>query len=59
MGGERLSPVLYAQSLQRRDVVYDDTKAFEAQNGAMYNLDFTITYRANKKRYSGVWGTSN
>ena len=55
MGGERLSPVLYAQSLQRKDVVYDDTKAFEAQNKAMYNLDFTITYRANKKRYSGVW----
>ncbi|RPH26076.1 MAG: TonB-dependent receptor [Bacteroidales bacterium] len=55
MGGERLSPVLYAQSLQRKDVVYDDSRAFEDQNQPMYNLDITITYRANKKRYSGVW----
>lgn len=55
MGGERLSPVLYAQSLQRKDVVYDDSRAFEDQKQPMYNLDITITYRANKKRYSGVW----
>lgn len=55
MGGERVSPVLYAQSIQQKEVVYDDSRAFENKSSASYNLDVTITYRANKKRYSGVW----
>ncbi len=55
MGGERISPVDYVQSLLRKDVVYDESKAFENRSSASYNLDITITYRTNKKRYSGVW----
>lgn len=55
MGGERISPVLYSQSIQQKEVVYDDTRVFENRSSASYNLDITITFRANKKRYSGVW----
>lgn len=55
VGGERYSPVLMAESLQEREVVFDESKAFEAKESPMYYLDFTITYRRNKKRYSGVW----
>lgn len=55
MGGERISPILIAQSLQSKGVIYDETKAFEDQNDAVYNLDLTLTFRTNKKRYSGVW----
>lgn len=55
IGGERYSPVLEAQSIQLRRVVYDESKAFEDQSKAMYYLDLTITYRANKAHYSGVW----
>lgn len=55
IGGERFSPVLEAQSLQEKRVIYDESKAFEDQCKPTYYLDLTITYRANKKRYSGVW----
>jgi len=55
MGGERFSPVLVAQSIQAKKIINDESKAFEDQNGAMYYLDLTITYRTNKKHYSGVW----
>lgn len=54
-GGERYSPVNYEQSLLDRQVVYDESRAFEMQNPAVYNVDITITYRANKSRYSEVW----
>jgi len=55
MGGERFSPVLEAQSLHAKRIINDESKAFEDQNGAMYYLDLTITYRKNKKHYSSVW----
>ena len=55
MGGERISPVNMTESLKAKSVVYDESKAFEDQSSPMYYLDLTITYRANKKRYSGVW----
>lgn len=55
IGGDRISPVLMAKSLQDETVYYDETKAFEIQNPATKYLDFTLTYRTNKKRYSGVW----
>jgi len=55
MGGERVSPVLMTESLQAKQVIYDESKAFKNKGNAMYYLDFTITYRTNKKRYSGVW----
>lgn len=55
MGGERYSPVNYAQSMQDKTIIYDETFAFEKQNPTVYNMDISITYRANKRRYSGVW----
>lgn len=55
MGGERISPILWEQSVERMRVLYDETRAFEDQVSATYNLDFTVTFRADKKRYSGVW----
>jgi hypothetical protein len=54
-GGERYSPVLMEKSLQERVIVYDESKAFQNQESPMYYLDFTITYRMNRKRFSGVW----
>jgi hypothetical protein len=55
LGGERYSPVLINKSIDAKKVYYDETKAFDAQQSATYYLDFTITYRVNKKKYSGVW----
>ncbi len=55
VGGERTSPVLIEKSLQAKTVIYDESKAFEEQLPSMYYLDFSITYRINKQKYSGVW----
>ncbi|MGE0078406.1 MAG: carboxypeptidase-like regulatory domain-containing protein [Bacteroidales bacterium] len=55
MGGERYSPVNYEQSMFDKQIVYDETRAFEKQSPTVYNMDITITYRSNKSRYSGVW----
>ena len=54
-GGERTSPVDIDKSLQYRNIFYDETRAFEKQEATVYNTDISITYRVNKKRYSGVW----
>jgi hypothetical protein len=55
MGGERYSPVLIDKSIQNKEVFYDESRAFEKQYSPTYYLDFTITYRINKKRHSSVW----
>jgi hypothetical protein len=55
MGGERISPVLTDKSLQEKTIIYDETKAFQDQMPATYNLDITFTYRTNKKNHSGIW----
>ena len=55
MGGERYNPVNFTQSMQDKTIIYDETFAFEKQNPTVYNMDISITYRANKRRYSGVW----
>lgn len=55
MGGERYSPILFEKSNQMKQVVYNESQAFTEQNASSYYLDFTITYRNNKSRFSGVW----
>ncbi|MCF8381442.1 MAG: TonB-dependent receptor [Bacteroidales bacterium] len=55
MGGERYSPVLTNESIQDKLVIYDESNAFDEQLPAMYYLDLSISYRANKTKYSGVW----
>ena len=50
-----MSPLDIAQSMQNRMIFFDETRAFEQQGSTVYNVDITITYRANKARYSGVW----
>lgn len=55
MGGERISPIDIEKTEQKRIIVYDESKAFDNQLPARYNLDITATYRINKKRHSSVW----
>lgn len=55
MGGERISPLLTDESLLAERVIYDETKAFQDQMPATYNLDITVTYRTNKKKHSSIW----
>jgi hypothetical protein len=55
IGGDRISPVLMAESIQDQTVYYDDTRAFEIQTPTTKYLDLTFTYRINKPRHSSVW----
>ncbi len=55
MGGERTSPVLVQESLKQKSVIYDESKAFEKQLPAIYNLDLSFSYRINKMKHSSVW----
>ncbi len=54
-GGERTSPIDTEKSLLAKRVILNEQKAFEEQEATTYNVDITITYRANKSKYSGVW----
>jgi hypothetical protein len=53
LGGDHYSP--YMADPINKDVVYDETKAFQKQYPPTSYLDITITYRINKLKYSGVW----
>ncbi|MBX2921191.1 MAG: TonB-dependent receptor [Chitinophagaceae bacterium] len=54
IGGERYSPVDKEKTLAEKKIYYDERKAFEKQAGPMYYFDATITYRVNRKNYSGA-----
>ena len=51
-GGNRYTPVDVAASLQARDVVFDDTRAFANQVAPGLNVHFTASYKINKKKSS-------
>lgn len=55
LGGERKTPINTSESIKQKYVVYDESRAFDQQYPATYYLDFTVTYRTNKKHYSGTW----
>ncbi len=54
IGGQRYSPVNETESLQKMWVVYDESKAFEEQLPVSIYGDVSITYRVNRKKYSGI-----
>lgn len=55
MGGHRTIPVNETLSHLEREVVYDYSTPYEGQSPADVFVDLTISYRKNKKKYSGIW----
>jgi hypothetical protein len=55
MGGDRLSPIDFNKTSLKKDVYYDDTRAFSVQMSSTKYLDLTISYRINKPGHSSVW----
>jgi hypothetical protein len=55
VGGERVSPILSEKSMERELVFFDESRAFENQLPSAIFVDFTMTYRVNRTRYSNVW----
>lgn len=55
LGGQRYSPVDVDKTLANKKIYYDEQHAFEKQADPMYYFDLTITYRINRKKYSGIF----
>ncbi len=55
MGGERLTPVLEDESYLAKEVIYDDTKAFESKKPDPFVACFNFTYRINKENHASIW----
>jgi hypothetical protein len=54
-GGDRKSPVIYNESIARQEVIYDESRAYSVKNPASFYIDFTITYKKNKPKYTSTW----
>jgi hypothetical protein len=55
LGGDRISPVDNESSQAIHDVVYDESRAFENREPAVYFLDFTASWQINKPGHSSTW----
>lgn len=55
LGGERSTPIQNEKSIKEKRVIFDEARAFEEQYPASCYVDLTLTYRTNKKHYSGTW----
>lgn len=55
MKGNRWTPAMINESLAAQEIVFDHSRAFEAQGPDTYFLHATITYRKNKKKHSSLW----
>jgi len=54
-GGDRVTPVDEEATYMTREVVYDDSRAFEDQNPTTLYAHFTINYRKNKPKHASIW----
>jgi hypothetical protein len=55
MGGDRISPLNEQASLQKREAVYDETRAFSESKPNVWYADFTINYKINRAKHSSTW----
>ena len=55
MGGLRYTPALYDESIAGQMYKPDNSQAFARQFPSSTGVDFTISYRINNARYTGVW----
>jgi hypothetical protein len=55
MGGDRLTPILEAESIETGEIVYDYSKAYSGKEKNAAILSFSISYRINKQNHAGIW----
>jgi len=55
LGGDRLTPMLEAESIQQQDIVYDYANAYSEKEKDAKVLSFSISYRVNKSHHAGIW----
>jgi hypothetical protein len=54
LGGQRTIPVDEDLSHRYGELIYDYSRAFEAQKPMVYHLNASINYRVNKKKHSSI-----
>lgn len=55
MGGDRITPILEAQSIQEEEIMYDYSKAYSGKEKNATVLSFSVSYRINKSNHAGIW----
>jgi len=55
MGGDRLTPILEAESISKGEIVYDYSKAYTEKEKNAAVLSFSVSYRVNKQNHAGIW----
>jgi len=55
MGGDRLTPILEAESIQQDEIVYDYSMAYAGKEKNAALLSFSVSYRINKQNHAGIW----
>ncbi|MFO7656973.1 MAG: TonB-dependent receptor [Bacteroidales bacterium] len=55
MGGLRYTPALHDESVAAQMYMPDNSQAYARQFPSSTGVDFTISYRINKAKYTGVW----
>ena len=55
IGGELDTPIDEAQSKIEQETVRTWSEAYTIRQPAFFNVDFTLTFRKNKPKYSSVW----
>lgn len=52
LGGDRMSPLDSKASQQRKEPVYNESKAFEERKPPTFYVDMTFSYQRNRPKYS-------
>jgi hypothetical protein len=55
MGGDRLTPILEAESITKGEIIYDYSKAYTEKEKNAAVLSFSVSYRVNKQNHAGIW----
>ena len=55
MGGDRETPVDEDVTYLAKEVIYDDSRAFEDQKPTTFYVHFTFNFRKNKARHASIW----
>ncbi len=55
LGGDRISPVDEEATYLAKEVIYDESRAFEDSKPNVYYLHFSLNYRKNKKKHASIW----
>ena len=55
IGGDRISPVDEAATFVAKEVIYNESLAFEERKPHVFYLHFALNYRVNKPKHAGIW----